>query len=238
MECIGQFASTVVHDFNNVLTVVVANLNMLRRLLGDDARCKVISDAIEAAKQGADLAAGVLAFARRKELEPQEVSVPKLLDGMRDLLEHFLGSNRNYAFNAPGGLPPILVDVNGLELALVNLATNARDAMPDGGTFLIEVAEERMPPDRTAPALKAGDYIRISASDTGCGMDETTLARATEPLFTTKENGKGTGLGLAMIRDFVERSGGAVRIRSDRGRGTTVELLLPLRLGGGTGEPA
>jgi signal transduction histidine kinase len=146
---------------------------------------------------------------------------------MRPLLEFSLGERINCVVKAPAQAPPIFVERHRLELALMNLASNARDAMPNGGTFSVSVSEETVAPDQNAPALKAGDYVRISVSDSGCGMNEATLARAAEPLFTTKKATRGTGLGLSMVKEFVEQSGGAWRLTSVEGRGTTVDIWLP-----------
>ncbi len=182
MESIGQFTSTVVHDFNNALAVIMANLRVLRRQLKGQAHEHTIDGAIATAERAADLAGRLLLYARRKESEPQPVSLPELLQGMRELLKHSLGPSIDTVVNAPAGLPSIFAEPHLLELALVNLSTNARDAMPHGGTFTIDAAEERVAQeDRDVPALRTGDYVRLSASDTGCGMNKQTIARATEP---------------------------------------------------------
>lgn len=227
IESIGQFTSTVVHDFNNVLAVIMANLRVLRRQLKGQAHEHTIDGAIATAERAANLAGRLLLYARRQDSTPRPVSLPTLLEGMRELLEYSLGPEIDCVFNAPTELSDVIADPNLLELALMNLATNARDAMPRGGAFCIEVVEERLEQDQQEPALRAGAYVRISASDTGCGMNEATLAQAAEPLFTTKAGQNGTGLGLSMIRDFVVNSGGALRIRSAEGKGACVDLWLP-----------
>lgn len=228
MESIGQFTSTVVHDFNNALAVIMANLRVLQRQLEGQAYEHAIDGAIATAERAASLAGRLLLYARRKESEPQPVSLSELLQGMRELLEHSLGPSIDTVVNAPAELPAIFAEPHLLELALVNLSTNARDAMPHGGTFTIDAAEERVAQeDRDVPALRTGDYVRLSASDTGYGMNEQTIARAIEPLFTTKDGQKGTGLGLSMVNDFVAQSGGAMRLRSVEGKGTSVDLWLP-----------
>jgi signal transduction histidine kinase len=227
MESIGQFTSTVVHDFNNVLAVILANLRVLQRQLEGQPHANAIDGAIANAERAANLAGRLLLYARHGDVKSQLVSVPRHLESMRELLECLLGPGIDIVFNTPAALPDILIEPHLLELALVNLATNARDAMPKGGTFSVEVVEEIVAQDQDAPALKAGDYVRISASDTGCGMNELTLARATEPLFTTKAGQNGTGLGLSMIRDFVMQSGGAMRLQSAEAKGTSVDLWLP-----------
>jgi signal transduction histidine kinase len=227
MESIGQFTSTVVHDFNNVLAVIMGNLRVLQRQLQGQAHEHAIDGAIATAERAASLAGRLLLYARRKESKPQPVCLPELLKGMAELFGYSLGPCINYVVNTPAELPKIMAEPHLLELALVNLATNARDAMPNGGTFTIDVSEEKVAQDEDAPALKAGPYIRLSVSDTGCGMDEPTLKRAAEPLFTTKSGQNGTGLGLSMISDFAEQSGGAIRLRSLEGKGTSVDLWLP-----------
>ncbi len=227
MESIGQFTSTVVHDFNNVLAVILANLRLLERQLKGQPHANAVDGAIANAERAANLAGRLLLYARRGDSAPQRVCVPKLLEDMRELLDCSLGPGVDLVLDAPAASPDIFVEPHLLELALVNLGTNARDAMPRGGTFSVEVVEESVAGDQDAPGLKAGDYLRISASDTGCGMNEATLARAAEPLFTTKLGQNGTGLGLSMVRDFVVQSGGAMRLRSAEGKGTSVDLWLP-----------
>jgi signal transduction histidine kinase len=227
MESIGQFTSTVVHDFNNMITVIMANLRVLQRQLRGQAHMQAIDGAIATAERAANLAGRLLLYARRKEAEPEPVCLPRLLDDMRQLLQYSLGPHIIFALNAPIALPTIIAEPHLLELALVNLATNARDAMPRGGTFTIDVEEERVEARQDAPALRTGHYVRLSASDTGCGMNKETLARAAEPLFTTKPGQCGTGLGLSMIRDFVVQLGGAMQLRSVEGKGTSVDLWLP-----------
>jgi signal transduction histidine kinase len=227
MESIGQFTSTVVHDFNNVLAVIMANLRVLQRQLKGQPQAHAL-DALATAERAANLAGRLLLYARRTDFEPKPVSIPELLEGMRQLLHYSLGPDIVCVLNAPPGLPAIMVEPHLLELTLVNLATNARDAMPRGGAFTIEVVEERVEQEAPDfPALTKGDYVRLTASDTGCGMNKETLDRAAEPLFTTKSGQSGTGLGLSMIRDFVAQSGGAMRLRSAEGKGTSVDLWLP-----------
>jgi signal transduction histidine kinase len=191
------------------------------------AHANLIDKAISTAERAATLAGRLLLYARRDDTSPEPVFVGRLLEDMRALLEFSLGTGINLVINAPAQAPPIFVERHRLELALMNLATNARDAMPNGGTFSISVSEETIAPDQDAPALKAGDYVRISVSDSGCGMNEATLARAVEPLFTTKKATRGTGLGLSMVKEFLEQSGGAWRLTSVEGLGTTVDIWLP-----------
>jgi signal transduction histidine kinase len=226
LESIGQFTSTVVHDFNNVLAVIMANLRVLQRQLKGQPHANAIDDAIANANRAANLAGRLLLYARRGDSEPQPICVRELFEGMRELLACSLGPGIDMILDAPPELPDILAEPHLLELALVNLATNARDAMPKGGTFSISLDKAQVA-DANAAALKAGDYLRISASDTGCGMNETTVSRATEPLFTTKAGQSGTGLGLSMIRDFITQAGGAMQLRSAEGKGTLVDIWLP-----------
>jgi signal transduction histidine kinase len=227
LESIGQFTSTVVHDFSNVLAVIMANLRVLQRQLKGQPHANAVDDAIASADRAANLAGRLLLYARRADSEPQRIRVQELFEGMRELLACSLGQGIDMNLDAPPGLPDILAEPHLLELALVNLATNARDAMPKGGTFSISLVKARIAGDLETPALKAGDYLRISASDTGCGMNEATVARATEPLFTTKVGQSGTGLGLSMIRDFITQAGGAMQLRSAEGKGTSVDIWLP-----------
>jgi signal transduction histidine kinase len=229
MESIGQFTSTVVHDFNNLLAVILASLRILQRLAKGQAQADAVNGAVATAERAANLARRLLLYARREGSNPEPVRVHDLLEGMRELLEYSLGLGIDCILNAPAGLPVLFVEKQQLELALINLATNARDALPNGGTFSIDATEETVAVDQDSLPLKAGGYVRIAVSDTGCGMDERTLARATEPLFTTKERQNGTGLGLSMIRNFVGQSGGALRLRSAEGKGTTVEIWLPVQ---------
>jgi CheY-like chemotaxis protein len=173
----------------------------------------------------------LLAFARRQELKTQAVDVPELVRGMTGLLQRVLGPSIQIDTRFPLGLAPALSDLNQLETALLNLAVNSRDAMPAGGTITIEAQSEKVGP-RSESGLATGDYIRLSVADTGEGMDAASLARATEPFFTTKGVGKGTGLGLSMVHGLAEQSGGLLALRSIPGEGTTVDLWLPRAVAG------
>jgi PAS domain S-box-containing protein len=210
------------------IAVVLGNLELLRKRLRDDDKSKaLLENAVEGAERGAALTQRMLAFARRQDLDPQAVDVSALVRGMADLLQRSIGPMVRIETHFPLRLPPALVDANQLELALLNLAVNARDAMPEGGTITIAGREEG-----------SGRFIRLSVTDTGEGMDETTLARATEPFFTTKGTGKGTGLGLSMVHGLAEQSGGGFALRSRKGEGTTAEIWLPLATAPVLDEPA
>lgn len=227
MESLGQLTGGVAHDFNNLLAVVIGNLDLLRKRVREDERGRrLLENAILGAQRGAVLTQRLLAFSRLQELAPQAVDVPTLVAGMMDLLQRSLGPGVRLETVFPPDLRPVAADPNQLELALLNLAVNARDAMPDGGTITITAhPEERS--GLGSGDLQAGSYVRISVQDTGQGMDEATLARAVEPFFTTKGVGKGTGLGLSMIHGFAVQSGGAILVSSRPGEGTTVDLWLP-----------
>ncbi|HYF53559.1 MAG TPA: ATP-binding protein [Salinarimonas sp.] len=238
MESLGQLTGGVAHDFNNLLAVVIGNLDLLRRrLAGDERAQRLVDNAMLGAQRGAVLTQRLLAFSRRQDLAPQAVDVPALVEGMMDLLRRSLGPGVRLVASFPPDLPPVDADPNQLELALLNLAVNARDAMTGQGTITVSGSAEDVPePESGSP--RPGRYVRIAVTDTGSGMDEATLARAVEPFFTTKEVGKGTGLGLSMIHGFAVQSGGALRLSSAPGRGTTVELLLPRSEGAAAREPA
>ena len=228
MEAIGRLTGGVAHDFNNLLMAVLGSLEMARRRLPDDARTlRLVDNAVRAAERGAVLTQRMLAFARRQELRPTSVDVPALVAGMADLLERTLGPSIAIDTTFAASLAPVLADAHQLELAVLNLAVNARDAMPDGGSITIAARAERVAPgdgDRLAP----GDYVCLSMADDGGGMDEATLARALEPFFTTKAVGKGTGLGLSMVHGLAEQSNGRFVLSSVLGVGTVAEIWLPV----------
>lgn len=224
MDSIGQLTGGVAHDFNNLLTPIIGNLDLLRRRnIGDERVQRLIAGALQAAERGATLTQRLLAFARRQTLEPQAVDIGALVDGMVELVRRSLGPTVEIAVEIPRRLPAARVDPNQLELALLNIAINGRDAMPSGGKLTVraELAESSF------GALKPGSYIRLSVIDTGVGMDKRTQERAIEPFFTTKGLGQGTGLGLSMAHGLAAQSGGMLRLSSEPGRGTTVELWLP-----------
>jgi signal transduction histidine kinase len=227
LESLGQLTGGVAHDFNNLLTVILGNLILLRKRVPDDPRClRLIDGAVQSAERGASLTRRMLAFARRQDLKPETVDLASLVEGMADMLRRSLGPAIQISTEFRPDLPPIRVDPNQFELALLNLALNARDAMPLGGRLTVTARSALAGPE--APAeLAAGKYVCVSVIDTGAGMDAATLKRAAEPFFTTKGVGKGTGLGLSMVHGLVAQSDGAMRIMSRPENGTTVELWLP-----------
>ncbi|BCA61518.1 hypothetical protein HMP09_0752 [Sphingomonas sp. HMP9] len=227
MDAIGQLTGGVAHDFNNLLTPIVGSLDLLRRRHKDDERTqRMIGGALQAAERAATLTQRLLAFARRQALQPRAVDIGALIDGLVDLMRRSLGPSIAVTLEIPRHLSSARVDPNQLELALLNLAINARDAMPGGGKLTLTVSEVVVD-DRNTVGLAPDRYVRIAAIDTGVGMDRATLARATEPFFSTKGVGKGTGLGLSMVHGLAAQSGGTLRLTSEPGSGTTVELWLP-----------
>jgi signal transduction histidine kinase/ActR/RegA family two-component response regulator len=228
LESLGQLTGGVAHDFNNLLMAVLGNLELLRKLLPDDPKTRrLIDGAIQGAERGATLTKRMLAFARRQELRPETVDAAKLVESMTEMMRRSLGPAIQIASDFEADLAPVRVDPNQLELALLNLAVNARDAMPLGGQLAISARHDRVLAGQMAN-LEPGEYVRIAVSDTGAGMDEATLKRCAEPFFTTKGHGRGTGLGLSMVDGLVAQSGGTMHIHSRLGAGTTVELWLPV----------
>jgi signal transduction histidine kinase len=229
MDTIGQLTGGVAHDFNNLLMAVLGSLTLLEKRLPpeDQQNRRLLQNAVPGAQRGAALTQRLLAFSRRQELKPSSVDFGQLMNGMVELLKRALGHGIELKFELPTALPPILVDANQLELTLLNVTLNARDAMPAGGRVTISAQVETRSNEAAEPALPPGDYVRITIADTGVGMDPATLGKATEPFFTTKGLGKGTGLGLSMVHGLAAQSGGLLRIRSKREAGTTVELWLP-----------
>lgn len=227
MESLGQLTGGVAHDFNNLLMAVLGNLELLKKKLPDNpALNRLIEGAIAGADRGATLTKRMLAFARRQELKPATVQLSSLVEGMEDMLRRSLGPTISIEATLDASLPPVLVDSNQFELALLNLALNARDAMPEGGRLTIVAHwDEGAAP---IPGLPNGEYVCILVADSGLGMDEQTLKRAAEPFFTTKGVGKGTGLGLPMVHGLVAQSGGAMQIASQVGVGTSIRLWLPV----------
>lgn len=226
LDAIGQLTGGVAHDFNNLLMVILTSLELIRRRIPqDDSLQRLVNNAVQGAKRGATLTQRMLAFARRQELKPVAVDVSALLLGMRDLLERSLGPTIRLVSEFPAELRWVLIDANQLELAILNLAVNARDAMPQGGTLTVSARLETL--EEPSGTLAAGSYVCLSMADNGAGMDADTLARATEPFFTTKGPGKGTGLGLPMVHGLAAQSGGRLVLTSSVGIGTTVELWLP-----------
>jgi signal transduction histidine kinase/CheY-like chemotaxis protein len=226
IEMIGQLTGGVAHDFNNLLMAILGNLELLRKHIPQDPKsARLIAGAMQGAERGATLTQRLLAFARRQDLRVEPKSLIDLVRGMTDLLERSVGSRIELEIDLPSKLPLALVDANQIELALLNLVVNARDAMPDGGKLTIRVDQA----DAAAGVeIAAGSYVRLIVSDTGQGMNAETLKRATEPFFSTKELGKGTGLGLSMIHGLAVQLNGALRLESEPGRGTVAELWLPV----------
>ena len=237
LESLGQLTGGAAHDFNNLLMAVIGNLELAKKYLPDDPRVlRLIDGALQGAERGAALTKRMLAFARRQELRPEAVDVEKLVDTILEMLRRSLGPTIQIATDFATGLAPIRVDPNQLELALLNLAVNARDAMPFGGELTIAGRCELVGAGEVT-GLAPGEYVCIAIRDTGSGMDGVTLRRATEPFFTTKGPGRGTGLGLSMVDGFVAQSGGAMRIDSRPTFGTTVELWLPVSVARDWCEP-
>jgi PAS domain S-box-containing protein len=230
LEAIGQLTGGIAHDFNNLLTAVLGSLELLRKRLPDDPKSTaLLENAVRGAQRGTTLTKRMLAFARNYELNKEVIAIPELVRGMTDLLQRSIGPSYNLETRFPLALKPIEVDANQLELAILNLTVNARDAMPDGGDIILAAREQSGADASTR--LEAGKYIRVSVSDTGEGMDEETLRKATEPFFTTKGIGRGTGLGLSMVHGFAEQSGGRLILKSEKNKGTTAELWLPVAQG-------
>jgi PAS domain S-box-containing protein len=229
MEAVGTLVGGIAHDFNNLLAVLVGNLELLRKRLADDPRvARLLDNSMQAAQRGASLTQRMLAFARRQDLQVEAVDVRGLVHGMSDLLQRSIGSAVQIETRFPMRLDPALVDTNQLELALLNLVVNARDAMPEGGTIVISARAGKADAQGAGAPGPSGDFICLSVADTGQGMDEETLRRAVEPFFTTKGVGKGTGLGLSMVHGLAEQSGGRLVLKSRKGEGTTAELWLPI----------
>ncbi|EJL26221.1 hybrid sensor histidine kinase/response regulator [Novosphingobium sp. AP12] len=228
MEAVGQLTGGIAHDFNNLLMAIMSSLTLLQKRLPPDAATdRLIDHAMQGAHRGAALTQRMLAFARRQDLSSERLMVPELVAGMVDLVERTLGPAWSLDLAFPDSLPPVLADANQLEMAILNLAVNARDAMPGGGVIRITAAQYNAG-DADVGGLAGGSYIALSVIDTGEGMDEDTLARATEPFFTTKGVGKGTGLGLSMIHGLAKQLGGSFTLHSTPGRGTHAMLWLPV----------
>jgi PAS domain S-box-containing protein len=227
MEAIGQLTGGVAHDFNNLLMAVLGNLELIRKHVAGDAKAtRLIDGALQGAQRGASLTQRLLAFARRQDLQVGPVNLAGLVTEMEDLLQRSVGSRIAIEVAAPERLPPVSADANQVELALLNLAVNARDAMPDGGTIRIELKEAEQP--AVSESLAPGRYVLLSVIDQGQGMDAATLEKAIEPFFSTKELGKGTGLGLSMVHGLALQLDGRLKLTSALGHGTTAELWIPV----------
>jgi PAS domain S-box-containing protein len=235
MEAVGQLTGGVAHDFNNLLQVIIGNLETLRRHLPDGERRlqRAVQNAMSGAKRAAALTQRLLAFARRQPLNPKPIDVNEMVGGMSDLLHRTFGETISVEVVRGAGLWRVEADPNELEATILNLAVNARDAMPEGGRLTIETANTYIDSIYAArhAELIPGQYVSVSVSDTGHGMSPDTIARAFEPFFTTKPVGKGTGLGLSQVYGFVKQTGGHVKIYSEPGQGTTVRVYLPRMAG-------
>jgi signal transduction histidine kinase len=228
IEALGQLVGGVAHDFNNLLMAIIGNLDLLAKKLGEDARLQRLLDgAMEGARRGATLTQRLLAFARKQELKAQVTDVRSLVEDMMGLIRRSVGPMIRVDLHADGEVPVVDVDPNQLEMALLNLAVNARDAMVAGGVLTIGLTEQIVEPDDHA-GIRPGRYVILSVRDTGEGMDSETLAKAVEPFFSTKGVGKGTGLGLSMVFGLAQQSGGALRLESALSKGTTAKLWLPI----------
>jgi signal transduction histidine kinase/ActR/RegA family two-component response regulator len=227
MEAVGQLTGGIAHDFNNLLTAVIGSLDLLLRRSDEEKARRLAKNALQAAERGAQLTSQLLAFSRRQRLSPAPVHPNEIVSGMGDLLARSIGPHVRVETRLDPTLWKALADPTQLELMLLNLAINARDAMPAGGRLTIATQNVEPVPAQLASELSAGQYVAISVSDTGTGMSPSVLARAFEPFFTTKEQGKGTGLGLAQLYGFAKQSGGTARIESREDEGTTVTLYLP-----------
>lgn len=237
MEAIGQLTGGVAHDFNNLLTVILGSLDSMGRELDRvvdpvlATRLRHLRDMANiGAERAASLTSRLLAFARRKPLDPKTINANNLLAGISDLLRRTIGESVSFEFVAAAGLWNALADPSELESAVVNLAVNARDAMPQGGRLTVETSNASLDDayvEAFAEPVPPGQYVMIAVSDSGTGMSKETLAQVLEPFFTTKEPGKGTGLGLSQVYGFARQSGGHLRIYSELGEGTTIKLYLP-----------
>lgn len=228
LETIGQLTGGVAHDFNNLLTPIMGSLDMLQRRVAGDVRAeRQVSAGLQAAERAKTLVARLLSFARRQLLETRAVDIPSLVQGMTDLITRTIGLQVRVVIDVPADLPAVQVDPNQLELALLNLAVNARDAMPGGGTLTV-AAQTRIVAAGDAVGLTPGCYVCLSVADTGIGMDAETMRRAIEPFYSTKGVGKGTGLGLSMVHGLAAQSGGRLMLSSTPGAGTRADIWLPV----------
>ncbi len=225
IETIGHLTGGVAHDFNNLLAVILGNLELLLKRVPDDPRLhRLINGALQGARRGASLTQRLLAFARKQDLHASASNIAQLIEGMKDLLARLAGPQITIALELDRDLPPAKVDANQLELAVLNLVVNARDAMPEGGSVTVALDE----PEQADRTLAPGRYLRLRVMDTGTGMDQATLERAIEPFFSTKQLGKGTGLGLSMVHGLAIQLGGTLQLQSTPGEGTIATMWLPV----------
>ena len=233
MEAVGQLTGGVAHDFNNLLTIIIGNLGIAKRGIVEARSERALDNALIGAQRAAQLTQRLLAFSRQQPLDPKTVDANKLITNMADLLTRSLGENIALETIGSAGLWMVEADVSELESTLLNLALNARDAMPDGGKLTIETSNAYLDDEycRHHDGVSPGQFVLIAVSDSGVGMPPEAIERAFEPFFTTKEPGKGTGLGLSQVYGFMKQSGGHVKIYSERGEGTTIKLYLPRHYG-------
>jgi PAS domain S-box-containing protein len=228
MESIGQLTAGLAHDFNNLLQVVNGNLELLGSCVDGDRAKRYIDNARSAADRGAKLTRQLLAFARKTRLTPKPTDLSQLVSNFVDVIESSLGSQVQLQLNLRRRLPRVMVDAEQLEMALLNVLMNARDAMPGGGLVTLSTRSVHLNGDSAARQLPEGDYVALEVTDEGTGMTPDVIERATEPFFTTKTQGKGTGLGLAMASGFVQQSRGRLEIESEAGKGATMRFLFPV----------
>jgi PAS domain S-box-containing protein len=227
MEALGHLTGGVAHDFNNLLMVIDGHIHTLRRIAGQDPAAARAIDAIDkASRRGESLTRQLLSFSRRQTLNPVAADIGERIEAVRALLQTSLGGALNLATSIPRDVWQVRIDVSEFDLALLNIAMNARDALPQGGAISVAVENVRLAPGDT-PAGLSGDYVAVAVSDTGAGIAPDILPKVFDPFFTTKKDGKGTGLGLSQVHGFAHQSGGTVTIRSSLGHGTTITLYLP-----------
>jgi PAS domain S-box-containing protein len=236
MEAIGQLTGGIAHDFNNLLTIVIGNLQLLENKFGDDEKSRRrLEECIDAARRGSSLTRQLLAFARKQELEPRDTEVNGLVKGMEQLVARAVGDTIDLKIETMAGDPHTLIDPSQLEQAILNLSINARDAMPEGGKLMIETQPaylDRFYAEKN-PEVVPGHYVLVAVTDSGTGMSQELLEQVFQPFFTTKENGKGSGLGLSMVYGFIKQSGGHISVYSEVGHGTSVKMYLPRRMKAG-----
>lgn len=225
MEALGQLTGGIAHDFNNLLTAILGGLEVTRRRIEDPRSLRLIDSSISAAQRGAKLIAQLMAFARKQNLHVEYLPLNTLVDEMHELIERSVGAAVHLEYDLAADVWPVLADANQVQTAMLNLAINARDAMPDGG--VLRIATGNVSVTTPEAELAAGEYAALSMRDNGTGMSAAVRERLFEPFFTTKDVGKGTGLGLAQIYGFARQSGGGVRVQSVVGEGTTITILLP-----------
>jgi len=227
MEAVGQLTGGIAHDFNNLLTVVVGSLDLALRRCTDEAVSRLAGNALKAAERGAKLTAQLLTFSRRQRLSPAPIDINKVVSGMQEMMARTIGPQIQIETDLEPDMWHALADPTQLEMMVLNLAINSRDAMPKGGHIIIRTRNVPHAPDALASELEPGQYVCVSVHDDGPGMPPEVLAHAFEPFFTTKSHGKGTGLGLAQLYGFAKQSGGAAKIDSEPGKGTAVAIYLP-----------